>query len=321
MDKPLVSVGIVTWNSAIHLPECLCALALQTQVAIELIIVDNASTDSSIGVITEYFPDAVIIRNAYNTGFCHAHNQAILASKGSYYLALNPDVEMEQGYLFYLVRGLEENPGFGSAAGKLLLKPRQSLPSRIDSTGLFIDRRRRQFLRGHMEVDKGQFDQPGDVFGVDGAAPLYRRKMLEDIKIYDQFFDEFFFAHKEDVDVAWRARLLGWGCWYCPSAVAYHERSFKPGQREVVSPAIRVHAVKNRYLLLIKNETPSSFLKDGIQIFWYDLKIFVYMCLFERSSLKAFQFIWQNRLRLLDWRREIYDRIRVKPDEVLSWFE
>ena len=316
-----VSVGIVTWNSAVHIPSCLRSLTLQTQVDFELIVVDNGSIDESLDLVKQYFSEAKVIRNTNNTGFCHAHNQAIQASEGQYYLPLNPDVEMNSGYIYNLFMDLEARPGFGSAAGKLLLKPHQTLPHIFDSTGLFIDRRRRQFLRGYAEPDIGQYDQPGEVFGADGAAPLYRREMLEDIKIDGQYFDEFFFAHKEDVDLAWRARLLGWGCWYNPQAVAFHERNFKPGQREPIPAAIKVHTTKNRYLLLIKNELRSGWLRDGIPIFWYDLQIFIFLCLFERSSLKAFSMLWKNRARVLAWRREIRRRIHVQPAEMLAWFK
>jgi GT2 family glycosyltransferase len=319
-DVP-VSVGIVTWNSDVHLPSCLSSLALQTGVDFELTVVDNASIDASVGLVKQQFPDAIIIRNSSNTGFCHAHNQAIRASKGRYYLPLNPDIEMELGYIFNLFKDLEARPSFGLAAGKLLLKPHQTKPYVLDSTGLFIDRRRRQFLRGHAEVDLGQYDQPGEVFGVDGAAPLYRREMLEDINIDGQYFDEIFFAHKEDVDLTWRARLLGWGCWYNPEAVAFHKRNFKPGQRESIPAAIKVHAIKNRYLLLIKNELLSGWFRDGIPILWYDLKIFIFLCLYERTSLKAFSILWENRSKVIMWRQEIRRRIRVQPAEMLAWFK
>jgi GT2 family glycosyltransferase len=176
-------------------------------------------------------------------------------------------------------------------------------------------------LRGHGEFDQGQYDNPGEVFGVDGAAPLYRRVMLEDIKMDGQYFDESFFAHKEDVDLAWRARLFGWGCWYQPQAVAYHQRSFRPGKREKVAPGTRVDAVKNRYLLLIKNETAAGWQRDWLHILWYDLKILGYICLFERSSLKAFSLLRRDWPRARAARREITRRIRVQSADILAWFK
>jgi len=321
MSEPLVSIGLVTWNSAAHLPGCLGALARQDYTNFELIVVDNASSDHSLDLVNQYHPGAIVIRNADNTGFCHAHNQAIRASKGNYYLPLNPDVEMEMGFISGLVHSLDGRQEYGSAAGRLLLKPGEGNLYRIDSTGLFLDRRRRQYLRGHGEFDQGQYGEPGEVFGVDGAAPLYRREMLEDIKIDGQYFDESFFAHKEDVDLAWRARLFGWGCWYQPLAVAYHQRSFRPGQREEVAPSIRVDAIKNRYLLLIKNEPVSSWRRDWPQIIWYDLKILIYICLFERSSLKAFGLLWHDWPRTRAWRREIARRTRVQSADILNWFK
>jgi GT2 family glycosyltransferase len=321
MPEPLVSIGLVTWNSAVHLPGCLRALVRQEYPNFEFIVVDNASTDHSLDLVIQYYPGANVIRNVDNTGFCHAHNQAIQASKGPYYMPLNPDVEMEKGYILNLVQALEALKEYGSAAGKLLLKPRNEYPHRIDSTGLFLDRRRRQYLRGYGELDQGQYDHPGEVFGVDGAAPLYRREMLEDIKIEEQYFDESFFAHKEDVDLAWRARLLGWKCFYQPLAVAYHQHTFKPNQRNVILPSIRVEAVKNRYLLLIKNETALGWRRDWFPILWYDLKILVYICLFERTSLKAMSLLKNAWPQALVKRREIARRIRVQPADILVWFK
>ncbi len=324
-SSPLVSVGLVTWNSAVHLPSCLRALACQEHTNIELIVVDNASTDNSLSLVEQYFPSAKIIRNTSNTGFCHAHNQAIAASEGKYYLPLNPDVEMEKGYVSNLVQALENRKGYGSVAGKLLLKPCNEYPHRIDSTGLFLDRRRREYVRGHGELDEGQYDDPCEIFGVDAAAPLYRREMLEDIKIDGQYFDENFFAYKEDTDLSWRARLLGWRCYYQPLAVAYHLRTFKPNQkpnqRKVIFPSVKVNAVKNRYLLLIKNETALGWRRVWFPILWYDLKIFVYICLFERTSLKAIGLLKEAWPQALAWRHEISRRTRLRPTDILQWFK
>lgn len=321
MPNPLVSIGLVTWNSSEHLPTCLGALMRQHYTNFELIVVDNASSDHSLELVNQYNPNAKIIRNSSNTGFCHAHNQAIQASEGVYYLPLNPDVEMDSRFISSLVSTLEAHPECGSVGGKLLLTPRETSHYRIDSSGLFLDRCRRQHLRGHGEFDEGQYEISSEVFGVDGATPLYRRKMLEDVKIDGEYFDEIFFIHKEDVDLAWRARLLGWHCWYQPAAVAYHKRSFRPGQREVVAPSIRVDAIKNRYLLLIKNETAEGWRRDWLHIIWYDLKILAYVCLFERSSLKAFSLLWHNWSRVWSWRHEISRRTRVQALDIMTWFK
>jgi GT2 family glycosyltransferase len=289
-------------------------------VNIELVVVDNGSADGSLGLIVDPFPDARIVRNIANEGFCRAHNQAIRLARGEYYLPLNPDVIMLPDYIATLVESLEPRPECGMAGGKLWLRAEDDSLVRIDSTGLFIDRRRRQYLRGHGEVDQGQYDLEGEVFGMDGAAPLYRRTMLEDIQVNGEYFDEAFFVHKEDVDLSWRARLLGWRCWYVPEARAFHQRSFRPGHRRGVASRVRVHAVKNRYLLLLKNESWDGWRRDWLRMIWYDLRALSYLCLFEQRSLWAFILLRRVWARALDWRQQIWQRVQVDPLEMLAWF-
>jgi GT2 family glycosyltransferase len=317
---PIITVCLVTWNSSRYLPTCLESLTCQKDVAFELIVVDNASTDSSLEIVANQFPQAKIIRNQTNRGFCGPHNQAIRMSTTAYYMPLNPDIQMQPGFMAAMLAGVQAHPRNGMAAAKLLLGTPSDPPHRLDSTGLFIDRKRRQFLRGHGEIDQGQYDTLGEVFGVDGSVPLYRREMLEDIKINDEYFDEAFFAHKEDVDLAWRARLLGWKCIYAPQAVAFHDRQFRPGKRQGRSAEIRMDAVKNRYFLLLKNELKESWRRDCAQISWYDLKILIYLLILEWSSLKAFGLVRKDWPRLKEWRREIMGRRRVSTQEILTWF-
>jgi GT2 family glycosyltransferase len=320
MDKARISVGLVTWNSAEKLAATLEALKGQVGVALELVVVDNASRDESVAVVNQHFSGVRLICNETNRGYCGGHNQGIAASSGEYYLPLNPDIQLDPGYLAAMVRAIETSPVVGMAAGKLLLGGPGETPRRIDSTGLFIDRKRRQYLRGFGEVDTGQYDSAGEVFGVDGAAPLYRRSMLEEIRIDGQYFDEAFFAHKEDVDLSWRARIAGWKCWYTPEAVAYHERQFRPGSREHMAPQIRMHAVKNRYLLLLRNESWVGWRRDWLPIFWYDMKILGYLLLKERSSLIGLRMLYEQRSRIKEWRKSIWAQGKVDPERLLQWF-
>jgi GT2 family glycosyltransferase len=317
---PFISIGLVTWNSARYLPTCLGALSNLGDVDIELIVVDNDSRDDSLQIVANFFPQAKIIQNTTNRGFCDPHNQAIQSSNTPYYMPLNPDIQLHPGYLAGMVEALEAHPRNGMSAGKLLLGTPTTTNNLIDSTGLFIDRKRRQYLRGHGEIDQGQYDSPGEVFGVDGSAPLYRREMLDDIKINGEYFDEAFFAHKEDVDLAWRARIFGWKCVYTPKAVAFHDRQFRPGKRKGLSSEIRLDAVKNRYFLLLKNETKEGWRRDWLPILWYDIKILAYLFAYERTSLKAIGMVKKNWPRLKNWRNEIMNRKRVSPQETLKWF-
>jgi GT2 family glycosyltransferase len=218
-----------------------------------------------------------------------------------------------------LVSGLEDHPECGSAVGKTLL-PADGGQRRLDSAGLFIDRSRHQYLRGHGEIDAGQYNQPGEVFGADGAVPLFRRRALEDVSVFGQVYDEAYFVYHEDVDLAWRIRLLGWKSWYDPLAIAEHDRSFKPGFRRPIPPRLRRLAVRNRYLTLLKNEAPETWHRDWWRILSYDARILAYICLLEQRSLGAYLMLVAQRSHVRRWRTEIWRRVRATPDERRLWF-
>ena len=250
----------------------------------ELIVVDNASTDGSPELVKKLRGSTQVHQNGKNEGFSRAHNQAIRLSSGEFYLALNPDVIMDACYLESLVSTLQVSERRGSAGGKLRQFGAAEAP-KIDSAGLLLRRTRRQVLRGRGEIDRGQFDRQEQVFGIDGAAPLYRRAMLEDIQESGEYFDETFFAYKEDVDLAWRARLLGWESWYDPRATAWHARSFRPGTRRPGDSATRRYSVRNRYLAIIKNDSAAGIWRDWPAILIYDLGILLSTCI--RAELIA----------------------------------
>jgi len=318
-ERRLVTIGMVTWNSATDLVACFDGLDRQRYPNLELIVVDNGSTDRSVELVRRRWPSARVIENGRNEGFCRAHNAAIRVSQGEYYLALNPDVSLLPGFVDALVSALEAHPRCGSATGKLL----QALPKHpawIDSVGLMLDRSRHQYLRGRGEADQGRFDAPCEVFGADGAAPLYRRSMLEDVKVLGEYFDEAFFAYMEDVDLAWRARLLGWSAWYEPKAVAYHVRTFQPGRRRGMSAEMRRMAVRNRYLMLLKNEGREEFRRDWWRICRYELGIWTYVLFVERSSLGAIRMLRKQWDRTIASRNVIWSKVRAEPVERLLWF-
>ncbi|MFN8455574.1 MAG: glycosyltransferase family 2 protein [Anaerolineae bacterium] len=323
MTMPTVSVTIVTWNSRNTILACLDALARQTLTDLEIIVVDNNSTDGTLDLLRGR-PGLKILPQPANLGFCKGHNIAITQAQGQFILPLNPDVVMTPTYIAKLVEAAESDPQVGMVNGKLLLPSSQgdsSTPCLLDSTGLFLRKTRQQFLRGHRQPDTGEYDRLEYIFGACGAAPLYRREMLQACRFEDQYFDENFFAYKEDVDLAWRAQLLGWKSLYTPEAVAFHARSFKPGQREGLSTEVRLHSVKNRYLLLFKNELGYTFIRQWWPILFYDLKILVYLLLFEQSSLTGLFQALRLLPQTLRWRRFIMAHKQVDGLYMLDWMK
>ena len=255
-----VSVTVVTYNSARYIRACLEAVLRQEDVALEVVVVDNASTDATLEALAAFGPRIRVIRNASNLGFAAAQNQAIAASSGDWVLALNPDVLLRPGFIAGLVAAGRLDPRAGTICGRLLsIGPDFAPPEKplLDSTGIYFTPAMRHFDRGWHEPDDGRYARLEYVFGASAAAALYRREMIEDISDdRGEFFDPDFFAYREDADVAWRAQLLGWRCIYTPLAVGYHVRTGVPENRRALPAAINMHSVKNRFLMRIKNTTP-----------------------------------------------------------------
>ena len=144
--------------------------------------------------------------------------------------------------------------------------------------------------------------------------------MIEDISVDGEFFDSDFFTSREDADVAWRAQLLGWKCLYDPTACGYHVRKLRPGMRSYLPPDINMHSVKNRFLMRVKNITPSLYLRHFVPITLRDVGILFYCVLFERFSLKAFYLLARDFKKTLAKRRIIQARRRVDDAYIARWF-
>ena len=241
---PRVSVVIVNWNGAKHLPECLAALQAQTiRDQMEVVVVDNGSTDGSIDLLQRQAGFVKVLPNTTNLGFAAGCNQGIGASSGEFIALLNNDAVVEPTWLEGLVRAIERAPDVGSCTSKILSYDDHNV---FDNAGhvVFADGLTRG--RGRLEVDRGQFDRVEEVFCFSGCAALLRRDMLEDVGT----FDESFFAYCEDADLGFRARLRGWRCLYVPTAVAYHKFS---ASSEAFSPFKALHVERNRLWLALKN--------------------------------------------------------------------
>ncbi len=388
----MVSVAIVTWNSVQLLDECFAALAAQDYRDLEVIIVDNASTDGTCAVLRTIESSWRIIYNQKNVGFAAGQNQAIRSSRGEWVLCLNPDVVMSPDFITQLVAAGEAHSDAGSLCGKLLrwnavgrveqafrpasgvnfdnssgaevcdlsprtglftradagLKARSTNPSSdpvrkpdessppsllyhtiaadprrtniIDSTGIYFTRNMRHLDRGAEEIDRGQYDRVQYVFGATGAAALFRRGFIDAVSVEGEFFDEDFFAFREDADLAWRAQLMGWKCLYVPSAVAWHVRRVTPERRENLPLAINWHSVKNRFLMRGKNASGWLCWRLFFPVAWRDLMIFGYALLRDRRMWSAVTYPWKVRDKIRRKRAIIQSRRRVSDRDLLWWF-
>ncbi|HVP47868.1 MAG TPA: glycosyltransferase family 2 protein [Bryobacteraceae bacterium] len=323
MKSALVSVTVVTHNSAPFIGRCLDAVLRQEYESLEVIVVDNFSEDETRLVLAPYRDRILLIENDSNTGFAAAQNQAIAVSRGQWILTLNPDVLLEPSFIARLVAAGGLDARAGSVCGKLLRLGRDlTVPpaARIDSTGIYFTPAVRHFDRGWNEADEGRFDQTEYVFGACAAAALYRREMIAEVSLDDGFFDPDFFTYREDADVAWRAQLLGWRCIYAPQAVAHHVRRLVNGSRHGASAILKMHSVKNRFLMRIKNMTGDLYRRNWLSATARDLLVIGGCLFYEPSSLPAFWRLAQCLPRAIAKRRRIMKR-RVASDEYLAiWF-
>src|ERR1017187_2388007 len=269
-----VSVAIVTYNSERYIRRCLEAVLQQTGVVLDIVVVDNASTDATRAILRRYRGRIRTIHNGHNAGFAAGQNQAMRASRADWVLTLNPDVLLLPNFIRTLVEAGEADGSAGSVCGKLLsigpgFKPLEE--RRIDSTGIFFTPAMRHFDRGWHEPDGANYDTMEYVFGASAAAALYRREMIEDVKVDGNFFDPGFFCYREDADVAWRAPPHGRRRPCQTAAESYHVRRGPRGSRRAVPAAINMHSVKNRFLMRIKNSTAGLYRRFWLPMTLRDL--------------------------------------------------
>lgn len=319
----LVSITIVTYNSAKFIARCIESVLSQSHLNTEIIIVDNASADCTREVLEPFEGTCTVVYNSENIGFAAAQNQAIRLARGEWILTLNPDMLLTPTFVEALLQAGRLDPEVGTVCGKLLtMSADYSLPPHpvVDSTGIYFNPMLRHLDRGSQEADNGHYLNYEYVFGATAAAALYRRSMIEDISISGEFFDPDFFVYREDADVAWRAQLMGWRCLYTPHARAYHVRTVLPGNRRALPAVINMHSVKNRFIMRIKNMTPGVFRRNWFSIVVRDVAVVGCCIVREHTSLKAFWFLAKNWRRFVQKRREIMSRRRASDEYIATWF-
>jgi GT2 family glycosyltransferase len=252
--RPLVSIVIPNWNGAHHLPVCLDSLRRQRYTPLEILVVDNASTDHSRELLTRDYPEVRLIALPHNQGFTGACNAGIQAARGDIIALLNNDTEVDADWVAALVDAFAQHPEAGLIASKILLFDQRD---RFHTAGDLFRVDGRLINRGVWEKDEGQYDQETYVFSACGGAAAYRRSMLDEIGLLD---DDFFFSC-EDMDLAWRAQLAGYRCVYTPAAVVYHRLSATGG-----GVTASYHDGRNLIWLLVKNYPAPLWRKHGLKV-------------------------------------------------------
>jgi GT2 family glycosyltransferase len=220
--QPLISIIIVNWNGARHLPACLNALRAQADRDFEVIVADNASRDESRQLLARDYAEVKVVALPENRGFTGGNNAGIRAAHGEFIILLNNDTEVDPHWLEEIRATFERHPEAGLVASKMKLFDHRDT---FHTAGDFYRLDGIPGNRGVWEVDRGQYDREEYVFSACGGSAAYRKAMLDQIGL----LDEDFFYSCEDIDLAWRAQLAGWKCVYAPKAIVYHKLSATGG--------------------------------------------------------------------------------------------
>jgi GT2 family glycosyltransferase len=336
-DRPRFRVLVPTYRDAALLRRSLPTFVAMEPGSVEVLVLNNdpaQDVGGAIGAIAG--ADSVrIIEMGYEAGFARAINRGIRESSGELVMLCNADLFPTPDYLAEIASLFERRPQAGAAIGKIL---RYELDADrptdvIDTAGLVLSRQRRFMPRGEGERDTGQFNDTTEVFGVDGAAMVVRRSALESIRFEEEYLDENFFAHKEDHDISWRLRLAGWECWYVPAAVAYHGRTTRglgsTGYLSAIrtfhrnelekSTFVQVHAMKNQWLMLLKNEDLSNLARDLPFILGREALVIGHRLLFAPRSLVAVPLTIKALPETLRKRRAVKRGQRMDPKILRGW--
>lgn len=350
----LVSVIILAYNGEESIKETLDSVLAQDYKNAEIIVIDNASTDETVGIVSQFekggspeevqLPNIKIVRNKRNIGFA-GHNVGIETSRGEFVLLMNQDVILEKEFITKAVELALQDENIGAIQPKT--KNRND-KTKIDSTGIKIFKSRRMVDRGQGEEDRGQYEKTEEVFGANGAVAFFRRKCLDNVALAvfgsrtsetsegrlpkKEYYDPDFFLYKEDVDLSWRIRLYGWKIMYCPKAIVYTERTSKPiNEKDGAERMIKTRreqkqyvqqlSFKNHRLAMTKNELPSLFFRHLPWILPREIGYWLYILFFEPKTWPAVIELFKQMPGAWRKRKIIMENKKVGAREMGRWFK
>jgi GT2 family glycosyltransferase len=222
LGQPSVAIVILNWNGKHYLEKFLPSVLATNYSNHKIIVADNGSSDDSVNYLQKNFQQVHLIILTENYGFARGYNKALNQVNADYYMLLNSDVEVDPNWLQPMVDLLEQDQNSAACQPKILAYKNRQLFEYAGGAGGWLDLYGYPFARGRIfdicEEDRGQFNKTEEVFWASGAAMLIKSN------VYDQLngFDEYFFAHQEEIDLCWRLHLRGFKIYCCPQSVIYH---------------------------------------------------------------------------------------------------
>jgi GT2 family glycosyltransferase len=310
MEDPFgISVIVVNWNSRSELADCLASLRAQTIDGFETIVVDNGSTDGSLEMLSSDFPEVTVIPTGENLGFAEGVNRGVGVAKGAWIATLNNDALADARWLENLQKAARTGSSdLGMLQSHIVFTGRED---RINSTGLVLFGNATVSDRGYDCVN-GHASWSEDVFCPTAGAALYRRSMLDAVRLGSGIFDKGFFMYFEDADLGWRCRLAGWSARYVADAIVKHR--FQGSSKRHGSRFVPLQCKRNRMLALVKNGS-LPFIVRG---FWRTLRDAGWIASF--AGARAFLELFSSIRNALEQRRVVARMVRRGRRQVeLEW--
>ena len=246
-----VAVVILNYNGRKFLEEFLPNVIANCDPALaEIVVADNASTDDSIALMKEKFPDIRLIENGCNGGFATGYNMALRQVEARYYVLLNSDIEVTPHWIEPIIEMMDADSQIAACQPKILSYFHKEQFEYAGASGGYIDKYGYPFCRGRifqeLENDNHQYDNPKEVFWATGACMFIRADLFHQIG----GLDDSFFAHMEEIDLCWRLKNAGYKVYCCPQSWVYH---IGGGTLPKNSPRKTYLNFRNNLSLLVKN--------------------------------------------------------------------
>jgi len=351
-----VTINLVVLNGEKYIRHFLESLEKQTypRDKIQFNVLDNGSIDNTVSIIDSYKLQATsykhvnFVKNKINLGMWPGQEELLKYSDGEYVIATAVDIILDKDFIKNAVEAMEKDPKIGALQPKIykfdlpevesrnIFEVRPQKTTIIDTCGFKIFRSRRVVNIGHGEENKGQYDGLGEIFAVEGAAPVFRKEALESCRISQpatEIVDHDFFWYGDDLDLAWRMRILGWKEIFAPDVIAWHDRQTTKTLKKTWSdyfkrvPVRRQIPIKKRRLdwrntrwTFVKNDYIINILKDLPWVVFREIAVLGYAILFEPGILKEIPVFFKYLPKMLRKRKEIMKKATVSPKEIRRWF-
>ena len=308
-----VAIVILNWNGAAMLRQYLPSVLQYSRDEATVYVADNASTDDSVALLKEHFPEVRLILLEKNWGFAEGYNKALAQIEADYYLLLNSDIEVTHHWLTPMIEYMDTHPDVAACQPKLLSMFDHDRFEYAGACGGYLDRYGYPFCRGRIfdtvERDDDQYDYPADILWATGAALLVRARIYNKV----EGLDGRFFAHCEEIDLCWRLHIAGWRVVCLPESQVYHVGG---GTLPKSNPMKTFLNFRNNLTMLYKC-LPDNELHHVMRLRWWLDYLAAWEMLLLKRNWGDFCAVFRARRAFKRWRKDFEaDRRAIQQSRV-----